>query len=105
MTTESGTDRPRAGRRRGRSDLNPSDRPETDQPGAMPAADPTAAIAMRRNRNASSETQRLYAADWRAFEDWCREQSLVPLAADATAVVAFLTQGAKRLSAGTLSRR
>ena len=85
-------------------DLNPSDRPETDQPGAKPA-DPTAAVSMRRNRNASAETQRLYAADWRAFEDWCREQSLVPLAADATMVAAFLTQGAKTLSAGALSRR
>jgi hypothetical protein len=42
--------------------LNPADQPETDQPGAKPAADPTAAVAMRRNRNASAETQRLYAA-------------------------------------------
>ena len=32
-------------------------------------ADPTVAVAMRRNRNASAET----------LEDWCREQSLVPL--------------------------
>jgi site-specific recombinase XerD len=86
-------------------DLNQSDRPETDQPGAKAAADPTAAVAMRRNRNASAETQRLYAADWRAFEDWCREQSLIPLVAEATTVAAFLTQGAKTLSAGTLSRR
>ena len=69
-------------------DLNPSDRPETDQPGAKPA-DPIAAVSVRRNRNASAETQRLYAADWRAFEDRCREQSLVPLAADATMVAAF----------------
>ena len=84
-------------------DLNPSDRPETDQPGAKAAADPTPAV--RRNRNASAETQRLYAADWRAFEDWCREQSLVPLAADATTVAAFLTPGSKTLSAGALSRR
>ena len=60
---------------------------------------------MRLNRNASAETQRLYAADWRAFEDWCREQSLIPLAAEATTVAAFLTQGAKTLSAGALSRR
>ena len=82
-------------------DLNPSDRPETDQLGAK-RADPTAAVAIQRNRNASAETQRLYAADWRAFEDWCREQSLVPLAADATTVAAFLTQGAKTLSAGAL---
>jgi site-specific recombinase XerD len=85
-------------------DLNPSDRPETGQPGAK-SADPTAAVATRPNRNASAETQRLYAADWRAFEDWCREQSLVPLAADAPTVAAFLTQGAKTLSAGALSRR
>jgi site-specific recombinase XerC len=85
--------------------LNPSDQPETDQPGAKPAADPTAAVSMPSNRNASAETQRLYAADWRAFEDWCREQSLVPLAADATTVAAFLTEGANTLSAGTLSRR
>ena len=86
-------------------DLNPSDQPETDHPGAKPAADPTAAVSMRRNRNASAETQRLYAADWRAFEDWCRERSLVSLATDATTVAAFLTEGAKTLSAGALSRR
>jgi site-specific recombinase XerD len=85
-------------------DLNPSDQPETDQPSAKPAH-PTPAVAMWRNRNPSAETQRLYAADWRAFEDWCREQSLIPLAAEATTVAAFLTQGAKTLSAGTLSRR
>src|SRR5258708_7941217 len=33
-------------------DLNPSDRPETDQPDAK-SADPTAAVSMRHNRNAS----------------------------------------------------
>jgi site-specific recombinase XerC len=85
-------------------DLSPSDRPETDHPGAK-LANPTAALSMRRSQNASAETQRLYAADWRAFEDWCRERSLVSLATDATTVAAFLTEGAKTLSAGALSRR
>jgi hypothetical protein len=85
-------------------DLSPSDQSETDHPGAK-LAKPTAAVPMRRNRDASAETQRLYAADWRAFEDWCRERSLVPLATHATTVAAFLTEGAKTLSAGTLSRR
>ncbi len=76
-------------------DLSPSNRPETDQPGAK-AASPTAAVAMPRNRNASAETQRLYAADWRGFEDWCRERSLVPLETDATTVAAFLTKARRR---------
>ena len=102
---ESGTDRHGAGQVEADPHLNSSDRPETDQPGAKAAADPTAAVSMRRNRNPSAETQRLYAADWRAFEDWCREQSQVPLAADATTVAPFLTQGTKTLSAGALSRR
>ena len=60
---------------------------------------------MRDRRAVSAETERLYAADWRAFEDWCRQQGLVPLAADATTVATFLTEGAKTLSAGALSRR
>ena len=77
---------------------------------ARPEATPQA-CHVRRQRPPSGapdrqrETLRLYAADWRAFEDWCREQSLVPLPAEATTVAAFLTQGAKTLSAGTLTRR
>jgi hypothetical protein len=42
-------------------------------------------------------------ADWQAFEDWCREQRLVPLASSAANVAAFLTEGAKTLSAGLAS--
>jgi len=72
-------------------DLNPSDQPETDQPSAKAVADPTAAVSMPRNRNPSAETQRLYAADWRAFEDWCREQSLIPLTAEATTTQSKIT--------------
>jgi hypothetical protein len=67
--------------------LTTSDQPESDHP--RPATTTT-----RDRRTASAETQRLYAADWRAFEDWCRQRRLVPLAADATTVATFLTEGA-----------
>jgi hypothetical protein len=86
------------------SDLSPSDRPGTDQPAAKPA-DLPAPVAMRGSQGPSVETQRLYAADWRAFEDWCHQQSLIPLGSSAATVAAFLTEGAKTLSAGALSRR
>jgi len=79
-------------------ELTTSDRAGTDHP--RPAAATT-----RDRRTAGAETQRLYAADWRAFEDWCRQRRLVPLAADATTVAAFLTEGAATLSAGSLSHR
>jgi hypothetical protein len=86
-------------------DLKLSDRAETDQAVAKGATVTMSAVAVRRNHSPSAETQRLYAADWRAFEDWCGNQSLVPLAADTTTVTAFLTEGMKMLSAGALSRR
>jgi site-specific recombinase XerC len=70
-----------------------------------PAPEPMVGVAARRRRNHSSETQRLYAADWRAFEDWCREHCLVPLGASAATVTAFLDDSAKKLSVGGLSRR
>jgi hypothetical protein len=85
-------------------DLKPPDRPESDHPPAMPAGD-LAVVSTRRRGNVSAETKRLYAADWRAFEDWCRLQSLASLGADSGTVIAFLTEGAKTLSAGALSRR
>jgi hypothetical protein len=71
---------------------------------SAPANTPPAATA-RPSRPASSETLRLYAADWAAFEDWCGRQSLVPLPAGATSVAAFLSEGAATLSAGALMRR
>ena len=70
-------------------------------------ADPTpAADQPARNRRPSSpETLRLYAADWAAFEDWCRGRALATLPADPATVVAFLTAGADTLGAGALGRR
>lgn len=79
-------------------------RPEAD-PNEISPAGPTTAVTIRRSRPASAETERLYAADWRAFEDWCRPRCLVPLAAGVATVAAFLTEGATTLSAGALSRR
>src|SRR5271157_2610782 len=66
-----------------------------------PAADQPA----RHRRPASSETLRLYAADWAAFEDWCRGRALATLPADPTTVAAFLSAGAETLGAGALGRR
>ena len=78
--------------------------PEAEPSKTSPAG-PRTAVTTRHSQLASAETERLYAADWRAFEDWCRARSLVPLPADAATVAAFLTEGATTLSAGALSRR
>jgi hypothetical protein len=86
-------------------DLNPSDRPEPDHPCVKRPVDPAGAVSVRHRGTVSAETERLYAADWRAFEDWCRQRSLVLLPADATTVADFLTEGATTLSVGALSRR
>src|SRR5208282_1207867 len=53
----------------------------------------------------SAETLRLYAADWAAFENWCRGRALAALSADPATVAAFLTAGAETLGAGALGRR
>jgi site-specific recombinase XerC len=56
-------------------------------------------------RPAAAETLRLYALDWTSFETWCAAAGLTPLPATAATVVAFLTEAAPALSAGTLARR
>jgi len=86
-------------------DLETSGRPATDPLDAGRPVGSTGSISTRNRRPASAETERLYAADWRVFEDWCRQRRLVPLPADATTVADFLTEGATTLSAGALSRR
>ena len=83
--------------------INPE--PTGSGPGVTSAVQSTAAVSKPHRRTASTETQRLYAADWRAFEDWCRQRSLAPLAAAASTIAAFLSEGATTLSAGALSRR
>ena len=61
--------------------------------------------AATRPRAASPETRRLYAADWAAFEDWCRQAGRIWLPADAATVADFLTDAAATISAGALGRR
>ncbi|WP_158933303.1 hypothetical protein [Acidisphaera sp. S103] len=80
--------------------LNVSDPSE-----ATPRVGSAAAVTARQRPPARAETQRLYATDWRVFEDWCRQQNLVPLPAETATVAAFLSEGATTLSAGALSRR
>jgi hypothetical protein len=81
-------------------DLNGSDPSE-----ATPRVGLATAVTARQRPPASAETQRLYATDWRVFEDWCRQQNLAPLPAEAATVATFLSEGATTLSAGALSRR
>jgi hypothetical protein len=83
-----------------------------DWPHGLPADPPAApsracsvARGAARQRVTSPETRRLYAADWAAFEDWCRQAERVWLPADAAAVADFLTDAAATLSAGALGRR
>ena len=78
--------------------------PETISRASSSANLPQAGGA-RSQRPASPETLRLYAADWAAFEDWCRGRALATLPADPGTVAAFLTAGADTLGAGALGRR
>jgi integrase len=50
-------------------------------------------------------TRRAYAADWRAFEAWCRDHRLEPLPASPETVGAYLSDQAGTLKASTLTRR
>src|SRR5271166_935175 len=76
-----------------------------DAEAAMANPTPAADQPARHRRPASPETLRLYAADWAAFEDWCRGRALATLPADPATVAAFLTAGADTLGAGGLGRR
>src|SRR5271166_3160198 len=76
-----------------------------DREAAMANPTPAADQPARHRRPASPETLRLYAADWAAFEDWCRGRALATLPADPGTVAAFLTAGADTLGAGALGRR
>jgi integrase len=92
----------------------PADGPITaDRPGRVAAADPPPAplpsfagsVARARRRVASAETERLYTADWTAFETWCARAGRICLPADAATVADFLTEAAATVSAGALGRR
>jgi integrase len=51
------------------------------------------------------ETRRAYAADWRAWTEWCRQAGSAPLPADPAAVAAYLAWLAPRYSRAALERR
>ena len=53
----------------------------------------------------SDETLRLYAADWRAFAEWCRVRRASALPADRETLAAHLLALASALSRGALGRR
>jgi hypothetical protein len=83
-----------------------SDRPETVSGIPSSAERAVAASAAQRQRSAvSPETLRLYAGDWAAFEDWCRQRGFASLHADAARIAAFLSEAATTLSAGARTRR
>ena len=67
---------------------------------ATAAPTPAADQPARHRRPSSPETLRLYAADWAAFEDWCRGRALATLPAGPATVAAFLAAGAETLAAG-----
>ena len=53
----------------------------------------------------AANTRRAYEADWRAFEDWCRDQNLAAMPAAPGTVMVYLTAHAGALKVSTLSRR
>lgn len=84
--------------------------PETVGPGAVPPT-PTAAAAIGAARDfmagaRAPATLRAYAADWRAFEAWCRLADLPPLPAHPATVAAFVAAEADLgRKPSTLARR
>ena len=53
----------------------------------------------------SSETRRLYAADWKAFVLWCLQHRYEALPAEPTAIAAYLASLSPTLGPGALGRR
>nr|WP_294546247.1 hypothetical protein [uncultured Rhodopila sp.] len=74
-------------------------------PGTALITDQPAPMIPSPRRPARPETQRLYKADWAAFEDWCSARALTTLPADPATVAAFLTEAATSVGAGALGRR
>lgn len=74
----------------------------------FPAAliEEVAAKAADYGRNAiAGSTKRAYANDWRDFESWCAERSLVALPAEPAIIGLYLTDCAQRFKVATLQRR
>src|SRR4051794_9913732 len=53
----------------------------------------------------STNTHRAYRADWAHFTAWCADHQLVPLPAETSALVLYLTAHAEVLKPSTLRRR
>lgn len=69
-----------------------------------PAVSPPRRIAVP-VAHPSAETLRLYAADWRAFGDWCRAHRAVAMPATVETLTAYLLEIAPKIGRGTLVRR
>jgi len=82
---------------------------EPKQDATSSAAQTNASIAppspARPQQPPASETQRLYAGDWAAFERWCRQAGVAALPATAASVESFLTNLTTHLRPGSLRRR
>ncbi len=68
---------------------------------ALPRGGTTAAASARQ----AAETVRLYAADWAAFLNWCRERRHATLPASPATVAAYLGSMSATLKHGALARR
>ncbi len=82
--------------------LDPSARPEAAAASGS-ALEPVAGVEPSRSRAAT--TRRYYAADWAAFQAWCRAEACQALPAAAVSVAAYLEADAAKRRPGTLRRR
>lgn len=57
------------------------------------------------SRAKSDNTRRAYAADWRAFTDWCAEHRVTPLPVEPSALALYLTDMADKYKVSTIERR
>ena len=78
----------------------------TDPGPTVPIAEPGGeAIPPSHALFQARETRRLYAADWAAFEAWCRDRRQTMLPASPVTVAAYLQSLSATLSHGALARR
>lgn len=66
---------------------------------------PASVVGVRPNPSRAVTTRRYYAADWAAFQAWCRAEACQALPAAPASVAAYLAAEAAKLRPGTLRRR
>jgi len=82
--------------------------PNITRPASTAIATPLAQVAERTREyvqaSVPATTQRAYAADWRAFSEFCRQHRLEPMPAKPETVALFISERAGEVKPGTIRR-